>query len=349
MSPEVNFVVQNAPEVAAAVGFAAGMAIDVVLGKHAADRHTGAMHTHGLNDDEFKARNVNAMPTLPVPTEPQTQPEPSPYRYSYRDAVWNTVRRPLLPLGVALAAALSVNAFVGKPAPTKTVQPVVEAVAQNDNDAGNDGSASKIDSILATVGSSGQVKLEPIASVNGDNYPTTADQLNRVVPWGPASLDGGLSMALQTSDQVKSQGQGTVDLLTENDTRLGSIMETPAQDAQQIIKEAAGTKIDILNFPQGNVAVENELKAIAAGTGGIYMDGSASSVPQIESKIEQALGPIKVKEHIPKQSNGLDKVLSILADVLVVGLIADRLRLKHFGRRRQLKPARQANPVRQGL
>jgi hypothetical protein len=220
----------------------------------------------------------------------------------------------------AVIGGVSATTLLHERTHQRTVKPAVELVVDNDYDSGIDHDFSAIDNLAQNIFSNNpKDNVELLLAHNGDVEPTTLDKLFADTPFGPASVDRGLSDAIANVQlaavDVQSTALGEVQgksaaVIVETDGNSVGTESTLIASA----KAAGNVPILIVNFNANNAT---NLEEIATGSGGKYWQLTAKNASKVESELDAAITPSLVPEAAPKQKNDtrLDVIdaLAILA------------------------------------
>lgn len=328
-----NEMIQYLPEAIAAVTFVAGVAVDRIASERGDAKREAALHTQGVTEEALQARRQGNF----VGEEPTAESE------QRSGKLINRAIGIAVPTSMALAAGLSVSAWMENPQP-ESKGAVLNVVAQHDYASGVDGSARKANSIVSVFNKSGTLKLRAVVAHNGSYDFVQAKDVSKDTPYGPTSVKETLPIVLgdaaSKAAPVQSNAIGSGEsssaalLLAVDNDSIGQ----PSKVIEQA-KQNGNLPIYIANVGKGNNATTLDLKKIAEKTGGKYVDASKNT-GEVAKKLAQSIEPRQVAEPAPKDGKINEKLFSLMAIGLAAGLIKKRAEAQFKGKRKQNKADR---------
>jgi hypothetical protein len=313
MSEIINYL----PEVATAVGYGAGQVADIVAAKYAAQRGEAVVEAWGpLNEQADQPAHEASK------------------RFSDR------VNRMVAPLALVGAFAAGSGAIAWSPQTAhKTTSSVLEEVVDHSFQTGQDGSYKNINTIAGGFATAKTLKLRAIVAHNGGYDAIQISQLPADTPYGPASVESALAVAM--SDAFNSSAPGQSNVLGTGEKRSAGLLvltdDNPIGNVDTIVtmaKEDGNLPVFVANAGDSNTQTAKDLQTIAKRTGGQYWNAK-SGTPSVASNIESHITPHEVAEPVSNDSENWLKVLNIIS-VLAAGVMIRRRAEILFSRRQKL-------------
>lgn len=305
-----NEVIAYAPEVAAAIGFVAGIAVDVVARQRGEAKQAAVLSTQGATEAEYIA--VRSGQSVPPPIAVET------VKKSVGEKVGSTLREPWLPVSMALAAGLCVAAWT-QTETHKTATSELNIVADHSFQIGQNDSAKKIASIFDQFKETGKVRVRAFVAHNGSYDAIAVNEINKQTPYGPPSVSSTVSAVFKNAETNRQPRQQALLVVTANN--LGN--------TNTVIKRAKAEHMPLYIANVGNQTGTQvkDLQTIAVDTGGKYWDARTAS-QNIARTVKSAVKPREITERTPNEDTLAEKIFGGLAVLLAAGLTKSRAALR---------------------
>lgn len=305
----MNEVIEYLPEMATAAGLVGGQVMDFVARRHSQNTETTVIDNYG-------------------PIEGMPSPETVDRSLAHRIGDYALRKAPVIV--TAVAAGLAPIAWLNHDAPQPTQKPTLELVVDRPAQTLYDGSSPNIMTLdKAFIGDS-KLNVNVILARGGSfqegNLTPKSVENNAIYsPDGAVSMDTTTNVAIGKAEQAavpvqsnviggSKQESGAI-LIDTDDDSIGTV-DSVVNAAKQV-----NAKIYIANVGTQTDAIAQQLKSIAAETGGHYWDASKNT-PAVANEIVSSINPAGEKLPVNNNNNWQDmlKALDIATALASIGL-----------------------------
>jgi hypothetical protein len=321
-----------APEIATAAGFVGGAVVNHVAGNHGDMNRRGVLSTQGVSDEELASRRLDTEPHLYDDIEEQ-------HKSFAGGVVANTLRHPAVPVAVALAAGLSVHAWVHDQGPK--VNASVLGIVGDKSSKTLDGSNHKVDSIFHEFEQTGKIRVRARVAHNYSSDAISVQSIERADVYGPSSMESATAVSMgevYSSASPANSASGTGErrnggiLAVTDNNGIGSV-----ESVVRLSRENGNQPIFVANVGKENGQATRDLKTIAKKTGGHYWTVDGKNAGAVARNVEEMIKPQEVKDPTKPDPNYFEKFLSVMSIMLAGGMIKARAGIRFTGKQRETK------------